>query len=73
LRVAARGISRTFDANRPGEVLVLALLLALLLVALFFGLGFAVKWLFFVALVLAVVWVIGFFAASGANARWYRW
>jgi hypothetical protein len=48
------------------------LLLVLLLVALFFGLGFAVKWLFIVALVLAVVWLFGFFA-SGPSARWYRW
>lgn len=51
---------------------MIALLLVLLLVALFFGLGFAVKWLFIVAAVLAVVWLLGFVAA-GSGARWYRW
>jgi len=51
---------------------LVALLLLLLLVAVFFGLGFAVKWLFIVAAVLAIVWLLGFFA-SGPEARWYRW
>lgn len=51
---------------------MVALLLLLLLVAVVFGLGFAVKWLFIVAAVLAVVWLLGFFA-SGPEARWYRW
>jgi hypothetical protein len=51
---------------------MLALLLVLLLVAIVFGLGFAVKWLFIVAAVLALVWLIGFFAAT-PQARWYRW
>lgn len=52
---------------------MLALLLVLLLVAVVFGLGFAVKWLFFVALVLAIFWLLGFFVASGPGTRWYRW
>ena len=51
---------------------MLALLLVLLLVALLFGLGFAVKWLFIVAAVLALVWIVGLFA-PGPETRWYRW
>lgn len=51
---------------------MLALILVLLLVALLFGLGFVVKWLFIVAAVLAIIWLIGLFAHS-ADARWYRW
>jgi len=51
---------------------LVALLLLLLLAAVFFGFGFAVKWLFIVAAVLAIVWLLGFFA-SGPEARWYRW
>lgn len=51
---------------------MLAFLLLLLLVALFIGLGFVVKWLFIIAIVIALVWLIGFFA-RGAEARWYRW
>lgn len=51
---------------------MVALLLLLLLVVLLFGAGFAVKWLFVVAAVLAVVWLLGFLA-RGPEARWYRW
>ncbi|MEO7803731.1 MAG: hydrophobic protein [Actinomycetota bacterium] len=48
--------------------LVLVLLLALVL----FGAGFAVKILWYVALIMLVVWVAGFFS-RGSGARWYRW
>ncbi|HYY34450.1 MAG TPA: hypothetical protein VE693_12860 [Gaiellaceae bacterium] len=51
---------------------MLALVLVLLLVALFFGLGFVAKWLFIIAAILALLWLIGFFA-RGAEATWYRW
>jgi hypothetical protein len=51
---------------------MIALLLLLLLVALLFGAAFAVKWLFIVAIVFAIVWLLGFFA-HGPEARWYRW
>lgn len=51
---------------------MLALLLVLLLIALLFGLGFAVKWLFIIAAIVAVVWLIGF-VARVPDARWYRW
>jgi hypothetical protein len=51
---------------------MIAVLLVLLLVALLFGLGFAVKWLFILAAVLAVVWLIGLFVHP-PEARWYRW
>lgn len=50
----------------------MAVLLALLLVALLFGLGFAVKVLWLVALVALALWIIGFFVA-GAERRWYHW
>ena len=50
----------------------MAILLALLVVALLFGLGFAVKFLWFVAVVALALWLIGFVAA-GAERRWYHW
>ncbi len=62
---------RTRRTRKEGATL-LALLLLLLLVAVFFGLGFVVKWLFIIAAVLAIVWIVGFFA-RGASTRWYRW
>jgi hypothetical protein len=51
---------------------MVALLVFALLIALIFGLGFAIKWLFILAALLAVVWLLGFFA-NGPEARWYRW
>jgi hypothetical protein len=49
-----------------------ALILVLLLAALLFGVGFAVKFLWIVAAVVLVLWLIGF-VARGAEATWYRW
>ncbi|MCX5215316.1 hydrophobic protein [Kitasatospora sp. NBC_00240] len=53
------------------------LLLVLLLALLLFGAGFAVKILWWVAVVVLVVWLVGFVArgthSSGSRHRWYRW
>lgn len=51
---------------------MLALILVLLLIALLFGVGFAVHFLWIVAAVVLVLWLIGFIA-RGADAAWYRW
>lgn len=54
----------------------MVLLLALLLVLLFFGLGFAAHLLWIVAIVLLVLWVVGFAVGRGESAgshRFYRW
>ncbi len=51
---------------------MLALLLVLLLAILLFGIGFTAHLLWIVALVVLVLWVIGFLA-RGPEARWYRW
>ncbi|HEU0239922.1 MAG TPA: hypothetical protein VFR11_11710 [Micromonosporaceae bacterium] len=53
------------------------LLLVLLLALILGGLGFAVHVLWWIALVVLVIWVIGFVArgttAAGSRGRWYRW
>ncbi|MEV0096844.1 hydrophobic protein [Streptomyces sp. NPDC050738] len=53
--------------------LILVLLLALLL----FGAGFALKALWLIAVVVLVVWLLGFVirpaASGGRKGRWYRW
>ncbi|MCK7624955.1 hydrophobic protein [Streptomyces sp. RS10V-4] len=52
------------------------LLLVLLLALILFGAGFALKVLWWVALAVLVVWLLGFVfrAADGAGRRrWYRW
>jgi hypothetical protein len=51
---------------------MIALLLVLLLAALLFGVGFAVHFLWIIAAIVLVVWLIGF-VARGASASWYRW
>jgi hypothetical protein len=50
-------------------VLLLVLLLALVLG----GLGFAVHVLWWVALIVLAIWLIGFFVRGAEGARWYRW
>ncbi|MFJ8622254.1 hydrophobic protein [Kitasatospora sp. NPDC093550] len=53
-------------------ILVLVLLLALVLA----GAGFAIHVLWWLALAVLVLWVVGFFVAGGGrnrHARWYRW
>jgi len=51
---------------------MLALLLVLLLIALLFGVGFAAHFLWIIAAVVLVLWLVGFLA-RGASATWYRW
>ena len=50
------------------------LLLALIIILILFGLGFfVVKLLIWIAIILAILWVIGFFIRGAEGARWYRW
>ena len=50
------------------------LLLALIIILILFGLGvFVVKLLLWLAIILAIIWVIGFFVRGAEGARWYRW
>ena len=53
-------------------VILLVLLLALILG----GLGFAVHVLWWIALAVLIVWLVGFVVRAGegtARGRWYRW
>jgi len=47
--------------------MVLLIILALI-VALFIGLGFVVKWLFIIAVIAALVWLITFFMRGASRA-----
>ncbi|PWI42846.1 hydrophobic protein [Streptomyces sp. ICBB 8177] len=52
------------------------LLLVLLLAVLLFGVGFALHVLWWVAIVVLVLWLLGFLVRPGSGAgrgRWYRW
>lgn len=50
-----------------------ALLLVLLLALVLGGLGFAVHVLWWIAVAVFVLWLIGFFVRGAEGARWYRW
>ncbi|GHF59942.1 hypothetical protein GCM10010218_46880 [Streptomyces mashuensis] len=53
------------------------LLLVLLLALILFGAGFALKVLWWVAVIVLVIWLLGFVmrstGPSGGRGRWYRW
>jgi hypothetical protein len=56
----------------------MVIILAVLLLALILGgLGFAVHVLWWIALIVLVLWLVGFFftgaASGGRRRRWYRW
>jgi hypothetical protein len=74
-----RNSSVSFGAPRPFYMRptkeandMAALILVLLLAALLFGVGFAFKFLWILAAVVLVLWLIGF-VARGTEATWYRW
>jgi hypothetical protein len=56
---------------------MVAVLLVLLLALILFGAGFALKILWWIALAVLVLWLLGFLmrgtTASGSRGRWYRW
>lgn len=53
------------------------ILLVLLLALILFGAAFAVKVLWWIAVAVLVVWLLGFLMRSttttGTRSRWYRW
>jgi hypothetical protein len=51
---------------------MVAALILLLLIAVLFGIGLATKALLWVALILLVLWVIGW-VARPTGRRWYYW
>ncbi|OII62480.1 hydrophobic protein [Streptomyces sp. CC53] len=52
------------------------LLLVLLLILILFGVGFAWEVLWWIAVAVLVIWLLGFFltnSSGGGRSRWYRW
>jgi uncharacterized integral membrane protein len=63
-------------SSRPNkkETHVALVLLILLLILILGGVGLAAaKLLLWIALILLVLWIIGFFVRGAEGARWYRW
>lgn len=56
------------------EVHIMGVVLVVLLLALILGgAGFALHALWWIALIVLAVWLVGFLVRSGESARWYRW
>jgi hypothetical protein len=52
------------------------ILLVLLLAIILGGLGFAIQVLWWIALAVLVIWLVGFLVRAGegtSRSRWYRW
>lgn len=61
----------TAPAAFGGDVMV-PLLLVLLVILILVGAGFALEVLWYIAIAVLVLWVLGFLMRSG-DGRWYRW
>jgi hypothetical protein len=56
------------------EAFVMGVVLAVLLLALLLGgLGFAMHILWVLAVIVLVLWLIGFVVRGAEGSRWYRW
>jgi membrane protein YdbS with pleckstrin-like domain len=64
-------VNNTGGLNKEGTVALI--LLILLLAIILAGLGFAVHLLWWIAIIVAVVWLLGFVFRGGSRRRWYRW
>jgi uncharacterized integral membrane protein len=65
---------RSPSGSQRKERTVALILLILLLILILGGVGIAVaKFLLWIALILLVIWLIGFFVRGAEGARWYRW
>ena len=68
---------RMTRASVTGRNTVMGIILLVLLLALILGgLGFAIHILWWIALVVLVIWLVGFMVRvgeGGTRRRWYRW
>lgn len=59
------------------SITIVPLILVLLLALILFGAGFALKALWWIAVIVLVLWLLGFVirpaASGGRKGRWYRW
>ena len=62
--------------EKEGNQLMGIILLVLLLALILGGLGFAIHILWWIALIVLVIWLVGFLVRVGegsSRGRWYRW
>jgi membrane protein YdbS with pleckstrin-like domain len=69
-------VAATLKTLERGKQLMGIILLVLLLALILGGLGFAIHILWWIALIVLVIWLIGFVVRvgeGGSRGRWYRW
>jgi hypothetical protein len=75
--VGARNAADKAHTPGTGRINLVALILLVLLLAIVLGgLGFAIHVLWWIALAVLVLWLIGFLVRVGegtSRSRWYRW
>ena len=64
---------KVIPTRAKGGVRMLLLVLLAILALIAFGVGFVVHWLFIVAIVLAVIWLISLFTGGFGRAGARRW
>jgi hypothetical protein len=70
-------VRAVYTVNTPGKTAgerrsaMVAVLVVLLLIAVLFGGGFAYSLLWFIALAVLILWLVGFAVRPGG--RWYYW
>ncbi|MFE5484424.1 hydrophobic protein [Streptomyces sp. NPDC056527] len=52
---------------------MIPLLLVLLVILVLFGIGFTAHVLWYIAIAVLVLWLLGFFLRADSGQRWYRW
>jgi hypothetical protein len=71
------GVAARQETQEMGWSQMSLMLVALLVVIVLALLGFGLHWLWWIALIALVVWLLGFMlrarAGTGSRRRWYRW
>jgi hypothetical protein len=71
---SSAAVSASLYTSRKEGYTVFLLWLLAILTLIFFGLGFTIKWLFALAIVFALLWVISMFASGlGGRSRGVWW
>jgi type IV secretory pathway TrbD component len=77
------GLARNYPVTRGAaskrkDLVMMVILLVFLLAVILAGLGFAVHLLWWIALIVLAIWLVGFLfraaeTAASPRRRWYRW
>ncbi|MGH9101547.1 MAG: hydrophobic protein [Acidimicrobiales bacterium] len=52
---------------------MIGIIILAIIALIFFGVGFAIHILWWLAIIAAIIWLIGFFVRPRRGGRWYYW